>query len=533
MTDARVDALEKEVARLTRINQVLMDRVERSMDIQGDAFGIFQTAVLLEDKVRERTLALEEVLEELGNAQRFLHEAIETIDEGFALFDKTDKLVLCNERFRHVWGNAAQLGTTFEQMARSLVATNMLPEALEDPESWIAERVDRHRHPREPVVIHTGDGRWLQVSERPTADGGIVSLYTDITTIKTLESKRRERELAEKSLLLQSSIDNLSQGVSVVDHAGRMLAWNSRFLELLDLPPEAVKIGMPLKSLQIQAGIATDAPALAEHVTPLGRVLDIRRNAMPGGGHVSTYTDITLARAKEDQLKNAVDSLTSANTELERFAYVASHDLREPLRTIVSFTQLLQRCFPQEDQAKEYMDLIIRAGARMNALIAGLLDYSRVSGQSSPFVPCDLNAIGRAVLDNLHGSIEQSTAEIQLAPLPQVIADPVQMVQLLQNLIGNAIKYRHPDHPPRIQVSALSDDKEVRISVSDNGIGIDDGGHDIYEIFRRLHHNSAYPGAGIGLAVCRRIVQHHGGKLWHEPSEDGGTTFHFTLKRHI
>jgi len=259
-------------------------------------------------------------------------------------------------------------------------------------------------------------------------------------------------------------------------------------------------------------------------------MLDLRVTPMPDGGRVATFTDITERQEKEQQLLKAVDRLSHANTELERFAYVASHDLREPLRTIVSFTQLLQKRYPQEGEAQEYVDLVIGAGKRMNELICGLLDYSRVSGQSNPFRPCDMVQIAGLVLDNLRGSIEQSGAVIDLAPLPLVTGDAVQLVQLLQNLISNAIKYCRPDSVPQISITARKlPDGDCCFQIEDNGIGIDDGEHDIYEIFRRLHHNSAYPGAGIGLAVCRRIVEHHGGKLWHEPSESGGTRFLFTL----
>ncbi|HVI51597.1 MAG TPA: PAS-domain containing protein [Candidatus Sulfotelmatobacter sp.] len=520
-----VAELQAEIDRLNRINTVLMDRVERSMAIQGDAFSIFQTAVALEEKARESAVALEDALGDLGRMRLQLREAIEVIDEGFAMFDAQDRLVLCNERYRSIWANAPLIGATFEQLARTLIAQNSLPQAIDDPEKWVAERIERHLNPRDPVLVQSSDGRWLQVSERRTGDGGIVSLYTDVTEIKAVEARRRERELAQKSIQLQATLDNLDQGVSVLNRTGRLESWNQRFIELLSGDA-------PLSELPSLADLTTvPLPYAAEYQTQAGRVLDVRVNPMPGDGRVATFTDITDRQAKEQQLVQAVDRLSQANTELERFAYVASHDLREPLRTIVSFTQLLQRRYPMEGEAQDYIDLVIGAGKRMNALICGLLDYSRVSGQASPFRPCDMQKICALVLDNLRGSIEQSGARIAVQPLPTVSGDAVQLVQLLQNLIGNGIKYCRPGVLPEVRIDAnLAGNDEWCFTVTDNGIGIEDGNQDIYEIFRRLHHSSAYPGTGIGLAVCRRIVEHHGGRLWHEAAETGGTRFLFILK---
>jgi len=477
-------------------------------------------------------LALEDALDDLGEVRQQLHEAIEVIDEGFAMFDAEDRLILCNDRYRAIWSVGTQiLGSTFEQIARARIDRGDLPEANSNPEQWIASRLARHRNPREPEILRTADGVWLQVNERRTSDGGIVGLYTDITEIKAEETRRREQALAEKSALQQSTIDSLDQGVLVLDAQGRLEVWNRRFTQLLEMQWAALKQGDDLSGLAGLEDLAqVGLPHSAELRTRNGSMLDLRVTPMPDGGRVATFTDITERQEKEQQLLKAVDRLSHANTELERFAYVASHDLREPLRTIVSFTQLLQKRYPQEGEAQEYVDLVIGAGKRMNELICGLLDYSRVSGQSNPFRPCDMVQIAGLVLDNLRGSIEQSGAVIDLAPLPLVTGDAVQLVQLLQNLISNAIKYCRPDSVPQISITARKlPDGDCCFQIEDNGIGIDDGEHDIYEIFRRLHHNSAYPGAGIGLAVCRRIVEHHGGKLWHEPSESGGTRFLFTL----
>ncbi len=317
--DPRIAALERENAKLRKINRVLMERIERDMDLQGNAFSLFQTAIVLEGKVRERTTALETALHDLGQAnfaaetaRLFLHEAIESINEGFLLCDADDRVVLGNSRYQSLWDTKRVPlceGQTFADLTRRAALSGQVEDSAADPEGWIARRLASHRAPGEPFVLRMTGGRWLQVSERRTKDGGIVGLYTDITEIKLTEERRRERELAEKSVLLQSSLDSLAQGVSVFDRERRLVVWNQRFIDLLGGPPPALQVGTPLSAFRPFAAMAAqEGPNVKlslERETPAGRVVEIMRNPMPDGGFVTTYTDITQRKRSEEALKDS------------------------------------------------------------------------------------------------------------------------------------------------------------------------------------------------------------------------------------
>jgi PAS domain S-box-containing protein len=236
-------------------------------------------------------------------------------------------------------------------------------------------------------------------------------------------------------------------------------------------------------------------------------------------------------RRQEAENQQMVERLTASNTELERFAYVASHDLQEPLRTIVSFSQLLERQLggglPPE--AHESFAFIVGAAKRMGLLINDLLAFSRVSSQGVKFSRLSLATACATARENLTDAIASVGAVIEQDALPDIDGDALQMMQLFQNLIGNAIKFHHPDRPPRIRIAAERQGDIWTVQVADNGIGIGKTDQDIFEIFRRLHPAAQYPGSGVGLAICKRIVTRHGGRIWVESEPGEGATFRFTL----
>ncbi len=244
--------------------------------------------------------------------------------------------------------------------------------------------------------------------------------------------------------------------------------------------------------------------------------------------------DITDRKKAEEELHETIEELRRSNYELQQFAYITSHDLQEPLRTIASFTQLLEKRYKGnlDKDADEYIDFVVDAATRMKEMIQGLLNYSRIGTKGAEFRPTDVNKALNDAISNLKSTIDENNAEIINDSLPTVLGDKRLLVQLFQNLIGNAIKFKKPDEPPKIHISASLDEKnnEYVFKVSDNGIGMESKYTDkIFEVFKRLHTIDEYKGAGIGLAISKRIVERHGGRIWVESEFGKGSTFYFTL----
>jgi PAS domain S-box-containing protein len=239
---------------------------------------------------------------------------------------------------------------------------------------------------------------------------------------------------------------------------------------------------------------------------------------------VAERTAVAERRAQELALSNA---------ELQQFAYVASHDLQEPLRAVASFTKLLARRYEGQFDAtaRDWMDRIVNGAVRMQTLIADLLTYSRVGREGKELAPTDCQIVLDEVCTNLKVAIEESGAAVTSDPLPTVTANATELMQLFQNLVGNAIKFRG-EQPVRIHVGVRAQPEGWLFSVKDNGIGIEpQHAERIFLIFQRLHGRGKYPGTGIGLAICRKIVERHGGRIWVESEAAQGSTFLFTLAR--
>jgi PAS domain S-box-containing protein len=243
--------------------------------------------------------------------------------------------------------------------------------------------------------------------------------------------------------------------------------------------------------------------------------------------------DITQRKQIDTTLMGAITDLERSNKDLEQFAYVASHDLQEPLRMVSNYTQLLAKHYEGrlDEKAKKFMDYAVDGAIRMQGLINDLLTYSRIGTQSKPLENTDTHALLGEAIRNLSAMIEEKRAIITNDDLPTVRADASQLMQVFINLISNAIKFQG-ENTPHIHVSAQDKGREWVFSIRDNGIGIEKQYADrIFVIFQRLHTRQEYPGTGIGLALCKRIVERHGGRIWFESEPDKGSTFFFTLMK--
>jgi PAS domain S-box-containing protein len=248
-------------------------------------------------------------------------------------------------------------------------------------------------------------------------------------------------------------------------------------------------------------------------------------------GAVVSFRDVTTRMQAQEVLAKRTLQLERSNAELEQFAYVASHDLQEPLRMITGYTNLLSKRYrgKLDASADEFIGFAVDGANRMRVLINDLLIYSRVGSQGKRPKPTDCELVLSQTLAGLEVVIQESAAKVTHDPLPTVNGDDVQLGQLFQNLIGNALKYRN-GHAPMVHIGCERRGSDWLLSIRDNGIGIDPRfAEKIFIIFQRLHTREQYPGTGIGLAVCKRIVERHGGKIWVESEPDKGSTFYFTL----
>jgi PAS domain S-box-containing protein len=371
----------------------------------------------------------------------------------------------------------------------------------------------------------------------------ISAIARDITERKKAEEALRLSNIYNRSLI-EASLDPLV----TIGHDGKITDVNistefvtgcsrdrligTDFTKYFTEPEKAKKGYQEV----FREGFVSDYALEIQHMN--GRITPVLYNASvyrdENGEVIGVFAaarDITERKKAEEILKSKLEELRRSNEELEQFAYVSSHDLQEPLRMISSYLQLLQRRYQGniDEKADKYIHFAVDGAARMQVLINDLLEFSRVTTKAEEPEPTDSKLVLEQVLSNLDLFIKQNKATVSHCSLPEVMADSTQLVQVFQNLIINGIKF-HSEEPPKIHISAEKKASEWIFSVQDNGIGIDPQySKKIFEVFKRLHKKEEYPGTGIGLAVCKKIVERHGGRIWVESELGKGSTFYFTL----
>jgi PAS domain S-box-containing protein len=369
---------------------------------------------------------------------------------------------------------------------------------------------------------------------------------------------RLEERVAERTRELTSANAMLRQYVELIDHAGDALIvrdmqgtiifWNRGATSLYGWTVTEA-MGMSIHTLLKTKGLPTDINDFLEQnkhwegellqQTRGGRIVTVEARktcVIAGEGRalvLESLRDITERKQAEDALHKSSDDLARSNKDLEQFAYVASHDLQEPLRAVGGFMGLLKR--QNQDslnaEALEFINFAIEGAERMQALIQDLLAFSRVGAKGNVFTDVSLEEAFANALKNLHSPVEETNAIVTHDTLPIVKADLPQMIQLFQNLLQNAIKF-HGLRRPEVHVTALQKDNDWVIGMRDNGIGIDQKYFErIFLIFQRLHTRSQYSGTGIGLSVCKKIVERHGGSIWVESTPGVGSTFYFSIPK--
>jgi len=516
-------------------------------------------------ELSRNTALLERQANVLGKAEQKFRSLLEAAPDAMIISSEDGRINLVNSQVEAMFGFARE-----ELIGRSILA--LVPEwtgsSIAAPGSSAAS-VHRELWGRSKDQVEFPIE--ISVSPLQTEDGLLlISALRDVT-----ERRKADRALLESEAKFRLLVENVvDYAIFMLDPDGYIVSWNagaerihgyrteeiigghlSRFYPLEDDQRDSAQLGRveaALKAAAAEGRFEAEAWRMRKDGSRFWASVVLTALRDQDGrllGFVKVTRDITDRKKADEEIHElnaslerrvaerteelvaSNEALLQSNEDLNQFAYAASHDLQEPLRMVALFSQMLHSAYAGrlDPEADQYISYVVNGAQRMEQLLKDLLEYSQVGSKSEgPAQPLDCGKIMEKVLLNLQVSIEQNGASVTWSDLPTVPAHEVRMVQLLQNLVGNAIKYRGKE-PPRIHVSAHRRHTGWMFSVQDNGIGIGpEYAQQIFGVFKRLHgHN--YPGTGIGLAICQRIVERYGGRIWVESTEGEGSTFCFTL----
>lgn len=473
--------------------------------------------------------------------------------EGIFGLDQDGKITFINPAAESMLrlGSSTSIGKPLRQILRHNSTESA--EFAEEAEPILAPLRDRNSRSGSDDIFWRHDGTYFPVEYTSTAMierdevTGVVTTFRDVT-----ERHRRERDLQHSEAKFRALAETANDAIISADSNGNIIHFN-KAAERAYGYQESDVVGTPITLLMPRRFQDACRQGLARFLASgesrvIGKTVELTGRRKDGSEFAiemslaswktkgqtfftSIIRDITERKQAQDALADKVSELALSNKELEQFAYVASHDLQEPLRMITSYTTLLSKRYAGklDQDADEFIGFAVDGAKRMQGLINDLLAYSRVGTKKKELAPTNCEAVLTAILKTLELAVQDAAGTITHDKLPTVMADPTQLGQLFQNLIGNSLKYRN-SKPPVIHVGSRRDGDHWLFSVQDNGIGIDGKfAEKIFVIFQRLHTREEYAGTGIGLAVCKKIVERHGGKIWVESELGKGSMFYFTL----
>lgn len=520
----------------------------------GDLARAFEEMI---QDIRRKNLALTEEIhlrrqgeseltrrgEAVARAEDRFRRVVESAPSGIIAIDKAGCIVFANPKIEQMFGYT-------QDMLLGKPIEILVPARYREHHPGM-----RAHYAANPETRAMGEGRDLYGVRR---DGSEFPVEIGLNPMETVDGPQvlgivldiSERKRAEDKFRL--AVESCPSGMVMVDARGKILMVNAETEKLFGYPRaeligQSIEILVPERFRGNHPGFR-DSYAQSPEPRSMGTGRDLHGKRKDGTEFpveiglnpietreglqvLGVIVDITERKKAEEAIAQYTEDLKRSNEELEQFAYVASHDLQEPLRMVASYTALLSERYKGQldEKADKYIYYAVDGAKRMKLLIDDLLTYSRVDRQGKPFEAVDADSVVASVIHSLKNHLAEVNGRITADPLPVVFADEVQLVQTFQNLISNGLKF-HGESPPAIHVSATIDDTMAQFSVRDNGIGIEEKyAARIFQMFQRLHSRSAYSGNGIGLAVVKKIIERHGGRIWFESKLHEGTTFYFTL----